>query len=435
VTCPNCQQAAEFKGYRPKSVESLLGSITVSRGYYHCGRCGQGLFPFDATTGLGCHRLTPGAARVVSLLGLIGDSFQEAAAKLLPEACGLHLSESTVQRVTEDAGARLGTLHEQGHTLGESKPFTWHQDANGRTCAYVSLDLTAVPQQAQDGGTAEGRMPYVAAIYNPVPDKPKPAQPLPTPGTRPAVPEAVVPEAVVPEAVVPEAVASEVADTAAAAVPGVGTAAQPGQPRMQARYIAGLMSLAALGVLLRQQAAQVGMEKAQQWIGLSDGGSGLEDFLRSNFNRVDMAIILDFWHPTGYLETLAGALYSDDAEKRQQQMQQWCHTMKHEGGAAILKVLQGLDPPKKKTAQEALQEAVQYIGNNIHRMDYPYYLAQGWQIGSGPIESACKTVVGQRLKLAGMRWREYGTDNVSHLRALFKSDKDQWEAFWERKVN
>ena len=103
--------------------------------------------------------------------------------------------------------------------------------------------------------------------------------------------------------------------------------------------------------------------------------------------------------------------------------------------AAILKVLQGLDPPPNKGTQQALQEAVQYISNNVHRMDYPYYLAQGWQIGSGPIESACKTVVGQRLKLAGMRWREYGTDNVCHLRALFKSEQHQWNAFWERHVN
>ena len=28
----------------------------------------------------------------------------------------------------------------------------------------------------------------------------------------------------------------------------------------------------------------------------------------------------------------------------------------------------------------------------------------GWQIGSGPVESACKTVVGNRLKGGGMRW-------------------------------
>src|SRR5207253_6896958 len=50
----------------------------------------------------------------------------------------------------------------------------------------------------------------------------------------------------------------------------------------------------------------------------------------------------------------------------------------------------------------------------------------------GAVESACKTVVGQRLKLAGMRWREHGTDTVCHLRALFKSESGQWQAFWRR---
>ncbi len=73
--------------------------------------------------------------------------------------------------------------------------------------------------------------------------------------------------------------------------------------------------------------------------------------------------------------------------------------------------------------------------NHKHKMNYPDYLAQGWHIGSGAVESACKTVVGQRLKLAGMRWGEEGTDNVCHLRALFKSEKNQWDAFWARQVN
>jgi hypothetical protein len=321
-----------------------------------------------------------------------------------------------VRLVTEDAGARLGALHDGGRTLGDNKPFKWHKDAQGRTCAYVSLDLTGVPQQAQGGGAAEGRMPYVAAVYNPVPEptaEPK-AAPLPVPGYQP-VAETVAP---------------------ATALPKPAEAPPVARPRMQARYLAGLMSLAALGVLLRKQAGQVGMEKAEQWIGISDGGSGLEDFLRTNFNRANLVIILDFWHPTSYLETLARAMHPDDEEKRVAQMKAWCHLMKHEGGAAVLKALQELEIAKnKKGARQARQEAAQYIGNNVHRMDYPYYLSQGWQIGSGPIESACKSVVGQRLKLAGMRWREYGTDNVCHLRALFKSDKHQWDAFWERNVN
>jgi hypothetical protein len=393
---------------------SLLGTIHFRRAYYHCHRCDCGLFPFDTETGLGPHRVTPGAARVVSLLGLQCEGFEEAAEKVLPEACGLRLAESTVQRITEDAGARLGQWQEAGRTLGEPKPFEWNKDGKGRTCAYVSIDATAVPQQAKDGGKAEGRMPYVAAVYNPAPRKAEAAKAasLPTAGYEP-VEETAAP---------------------ATALPGSAETAKP-RPRMQARYIAGLMDLVALGVLLRKQAAQVGMEKAEQWIGLSDGGSGLESFLQTNFNRPNLVIILDFWHAASYLEAVARALFPDDEDKRTAQAKAWCHTMKHEGGAAILKVLQALPLPKTKAARQALQEALTYIGNQVHRMDYPHYLAQGWQIGSGPIESACKTVVGQRLKLAGMRWREYGTDNVCHLRALFKSDKDQWDAFWERNVN
>ncbi|HTU93012.1 MAG TPA: ISKra4 family transposase, partial [Gemmataceae bacterium] len=67
---------------------------------------------------------------------------------------------------------------------------------------------------------------------------------------------------------------------------------------------------------------------------------------------------------------------------------------------------------------------------NVHRRDYAAYLRQGWQIASGGVESACKTVVNQRLCQGGMRWGEEGSDAVAHLRALYRSDADQWEAFW-----
>ena len=60
----------------------------------------------------------------------------------------------------------------------------------------------------------------------------------------------------------------------------------------------------------------------------------------------------------------------------------------------------------------------------------PSYRAQGWQIGSGPVEAACKTVIGQRMKGSGMRWGHEGADAVCHLRALLLSEKGQWDAFW-----
>jgi hypothetical protein len=55
---------------------------------------------------------------------------------------------------------------------------------------------------------------------------------------------------------------------------------------------------------------------------------------------------------------------------------------------------------------EAHRRLTGSLRNNQHRTDYPRYLARGWQIGSGLIDAACKTVVGQRLKESGMRWRE-----------------------------
>jgi hypothetical protein len=79
-----------------------------------------------------------------------------------------------------------------------------------------------------------------------------------------------------------------------------------------------------------------------------------------------------------------------------------------------------------------VSELLGYLENHVHRMEYPEYLARGWCIGSGAVESACKTVVGQRLKLAGMRWGEEGGDAVCHLRALYRSEKGQWDAFWRR---
>ncbi len=57
-------------------------------------------------------------------------------------------------------------------------------------------------------------------------------------------------------------------------------------------------------------------------------------------------------------------------------------------------------------------------------------LAKGWLIGSGPVEAACRQVVGQRMKGSGMRWGAAGADAVCHLRALFRSEKGQWDDYW-----
>ena len=358
--------------------------MRLTRHYYHCRRCHRGLCPWDGALGLTAADLTPAADEAVCLAG-VQAGFAEAAAKTLPKLAGLRLAESTAQRATEAAGRRLRQAWAAGEVFGVTADWAWHKDAEGQTVAYVGADATGVGMQGPGAAKADGRMANVLALYNPVPEgRARWADPR---GRRPA---------------------------------------------WQARYLASLEPLQALGQTARRQAAQVGMDRAERWVALSDGGSGLEAFLRENFGRLE-AIILDFYHVAEYLGKLAKAWHPQDEAAAGALAEAWCHQLKAEGGPAVLAVLRGLDlRGKPKAARQAHQEAVRYFVNQGHRMDYPGYRAKGWQIGSGPVESACKAVVEQRLKGSGMRWGEDGADAVCHLRALFRSEASQWDAFWAR---
>jgi hypothetical protein len=362
-----------------------MGTFVLQRrAYYHCPTCRHGHCPADDAFGLTDNDLTPGAEQLAVLFGTTA-SFAEAAEKLLPKASGLRLAESTIERATEAAGNRLGRALADGQTLGVAADWAWPLDAAGRSVAYVSIDATGVPIQGPGGVEAEGRMAWVGKVFAPKPQaKPEPATRRPVEG--------------------------------------------------RARYLAGLMSLDELAEPLRHQAAQVGMDRAEQWVALSDCGSGVDDFLRVNFPRA--VRIADFYHVAEHLGDLAKAWHPGDPEAARFLSDRWCHTLKHEGGPAVLKVLEGLDRAgRSEAALEVDRQVRQYVGNHMDRMDYPRYVAAGWQIGSGHIEAACKTVVNERLKRSGMRWGEDGADAVCHLRALFKGDADQWDAFWASSIN
>ena len=376
MNCPQCGESARFVEHRDKDIVSLVGTVRLSRCYYHCSHCHSGHFPWDQILRLSPQRLTPGAQEVVSLAG-IQESFGKAAGRTLRKLAGISLSESTVERTTETAGARLGQQLQSGKVFGEVEPWDWHSDREGHTCAYVSLDATGIMMQGDDGAKAEGRMVYVGMIYNPQP--------------RQAEEDAL------------------------------------SKPCDGVRYLAGLYTLEDLGQQMRRQAAQVGMEGADEWIALTDGGNGLEEFADVYFPRA--VKILDFHHVTVHLADFAKVFRPGPQAERL--LTVWCHILKHAGGAQLIKVIERLNRKKMSPAMQVEQDKLlNYLRNNLGRMDYPTYLKHGWQIGSGAIESACKTVVNQRLCLGGMRWGEDGSDGVAHLRALYRSDADQWDGFW-----
>ena len=313
----------------------------------------------------------------------MADSFQKGA-QLLEEASGVTLSESTVQRTTQATGQHIAQTLAQSKPLGCANAWKWYVDALGQTVGYIGLDATGVRQQGPDGQQAEGRMASVGMIFNPLPDGERVFECLPRPGEL-----------------------------------------------MRARYISGLYPLAQMGPLLRQQAAEVGLSNAQVWVALSDGGSGLEDLLRDAFPCVE-AVILDFYHAAEYLGKLTTALHPTDEAAALEQTKTWSRLLRDEGGEVMIAVLEQWEWPSAKGVSVVREEVLGYFRNQVHRMDYPTYEANGWYIGSGAVESACKTVVGQRLKGAGMRWSEAGAHAVCHVRALYRSEHSQWTDFWNR---
>ncbi len=71
-----------------------------------------------------------------------------------------------------------------------------------------------------------------------------------------------------------------------------------------------------------------------------------------------------------------------------------------------------------------------YFKTNAHRMRYAYFRELGMFIGSGAVEAGCKAVIGQRLKLSGMRWSIPGATSILTLRCHQASDR--WEHIWTR---
>jgi hypothetical protein len=370
----------KFQGYRERKIQTFGGCITCPRAYYTCKECSHTCFPLDETLQLKHPSLSPAIEELSSLCGAIADSFDKGS-DLLERTTGTRLSESTVQRVTEAVGNRVSEQLLEEKTFGKNQSFDWYTDATGQTVGYVSIDATGIRRQGPNGSKIEGRMAYVGMIYNPIPDLEK--------------------------------------------IPQKHRKIGP----MEARYISGLYGLEEMGPIMRNQGGQVGLDSAEKWVALSDGGNGLEPFLEMNFPRVE-AVILDFFHASEYLCDLAKSLYPGDEEKSLQQGREWSSYLKSHGGEAMLEVLQKWDYPNRKSVSEQKARVLGFFENQKHRMNYPEYLKNGWFIGSGAVESACKTVVGQRLKGSGMRWSENGGHGVCNLRALYRSQKGQWDAFW-----
>ncbi|MBN1795579.1 MAG: hypothetical protein JW804_02800, partial [Sedimentisphaerales bacterium] len=98
------------------------------------------------------------------------------------------------------------------------------------------------------------------------------------------------------------------------------------------------------------------------------------------------------------------------------------------------KLLDDLKEQRKKyrgAKREAMDILIRYISTNEEQMRYDVFRANGYDIGSGAVEGACKHVVGKRLKQSGMIWSRAGSSATLALRVAWLNKR--WDELWSQK--
>src|SRR5258706_578452 len=138
--------------------------------------------------------------------------------------------------------------------------------------------------------------------------------------------------------------------------------------------------------------------------------------------------ILDFFHATEHLAAAIAAIHGDGTLATRHKFEFLRERLLTEDGG-INAVIAALAHLKRKHPRlTKVAKMLAYFRKNRHRMRYAEWKRDGYMIGSGVVEAACKTLVAQRLKLSGMRWGMRGAQAILTMRGWDQSERfdDAW---------
>ncbi len=380
VGCP-AGHLAEFSDYREKTIDTVLGPVRLRRGYYPCPQCGHGLFPRDEELGVAGGSLSPGLRRMVDRVGS-QEPFTHGS-RDLAELAGLHLTRKRVERSSEADGAKIQTAIEaeaesvlSGKTvhLGSSEPVP---------VLYVAIDGTGVPTVPADTEGRPGKSPDGRAH------------------TREAKLGCLFTQTTLDDK------------------------GHPIRDPDSSSYVATMRPVADFGPVLYAEAQRRGCDQAQQLVVLGDGAPWIWNLAQEQFPRA--ILITDLYHSIQHLSQLAQvAMPADDEAAHQWHAGRLAELENGDIGALLEAALQVDAGPAQR---REIDKACNYFRVNRERMHYADYRRMGLFVGSGNVEAGCKSVVAQRLKLSGMRWRIGGATAIIALRCLDASNR--WEEIWQ----
>jgi len=163
-----------------------------------------------------------------------------------------------------------------------------------------------------------------------------------------------------------------------------------------------------------------------------DGALYLWALFKDVFKDIEnKVLILDIIHVLEYIWIIAHIKHKEgSAEGKKYVYKKLLLILQGKVASYIMELQREMLSKKwKKTQSDKFLKVIIYLKNHKEYMKYDQYLAEGYPIGSGVVESACSHVVKDRMEISGARWGINGSESILKLRSVAKS-KD-WDEYWE----
>jgi hypothetical protein len=377
VSCGQGHEAV-FTGYRDKSFDTVLGLVTLTRAWYHCAECGHGLAPRDAELGVAGTSMSPGLAAMNDRAAAAGPF--AGAASLLEDLAGVRLTAKRVERAAEASGSVLAAAGRDRARLIAARKLVPLPPSPAPDKLYAVIDGTGVPMTSKETAGRDGKGEDGRAR------------------TR------------------------EVKLAVFFTQHKLDQEGHPVRDRDSTSVIATFEPASVFAGLVKAEGIRRGADHVRQFTIIGDGAAWIWGIAAAKFPEATQ--IVDLYHAREHLHDLARLLEFMLLDRKDEWLAARLEDLDYGYIDGIVAAARRF--PLTGVKKDELDTALGYFQNNAPRMRYHWFRQCGLFTGSGVVEASCKSVIGQRLKQAGMHWTVSGADAIIALRC--REASSTWEA-------
>jgi hypothetical protein len=370
ANCPICGRWLKRQDVCQRTLETMIGEVTIHRPYFYCSVCRHGFYPLDEALGLSSRRKQYDVQEAAA--DLAKEMPYEKASQLFTKLSGVSMSDHVMHEVANAAGDELSVL-DVSPTPGEIAARIQEVSVGKKwrpimVLAIDGADVATRPESAK--GSRRGRKKHRAkrARWKGEWREAKGFRIYLVDGDR------------------------------------IVHLLSWHQVQNQWELAASLKQVKEAGLI---------DESLVRLCVIADGALWIWNQVKTLFPTARE--ILDFYHCSGYIHEVASNQYMDDPLKALEWVEA---TMARLFCGEADRVIWGLErmKPRDTPSRQAIDRCCRYLKKHLDRIDYGSHRKGGYPIGSGGIESAHRFICHARLKRSGAWWYVENSNRMLALR-------------------